>query len=118
MKKRNKHTANDLPAIYKNPPRVRVDGVELIDFGAIIEEEMKDPEFKKMFEIETKKLDTAIAINELRRKKKISQAQLAAKVGMKQSAIGRIESGEQNLTMETLFKIADALGKKLVVKFV
>src|SRR3989338_6782517 len=104
MKKRSKHTTNDLPAIYKNPPKVKVDGVELIDFGAIIKEEMK--------------LDTAIAINELRRRKKISQAQLAAKVGMKQSAIGRIESGEQNLTLETLFKIAHALGKELEVKFV
>ena len=118
MKKRSKHTTNDLPAIYKNPPKVKVDGVELIDFGAIIKEEMKDPEFKKMVEMETKKLDTAIAINELRRRKKISQAQLAAKVGMKQSAIGRIESGEQNLTLETLFKIAHALGKELEVKFV
>ncbi|PIR92607.1 XRE family transcriptional regulator [Candidatus Falkowbacteria bacterium CG10_big_fil_rev_8_21_14_0_10_44_15] len=79
---------------------------------------MKDPEFKKGVEVEMKKLDTAIAINELRKRKKISQAQLAAKVGMKQSAIGRIESGEQNLTLETLFKIAHALGKELEVKFV
>jgi DNA-binding XRE family transcriptional regulator len=107
-----------LEQMHKNPPMVKVKGVPLINFGAVIKEELNDPEFKKMVEMEVKKLDTALAVCELRQRKKISQAQLAAKVGMKQSAIGRIESGEQNLTLETLCKIAHALDKKLEVTFV
>ncbi|MFH1326457.1 MAG: helix-turn-helix transcriptional regulator [Candidatus Falkowbacteria bacterium] len=92
--------------------------IKLTSFDEILEKEMRDPEFRKYFELETKKLEIAMKINELRKKKKISQAKLAEKIGMKQSAIGRIEIGEQNLTIETLSKIASALNKKLEVKFV
>ncbi|MCK5320113.1 helix-turn-helix transcriptional regulator [Candidatus Parcubacteria bacterium] len=59
----------------------------------------------------------SLAIINLRKKKKISQAKLAEKIGMKQSAVGRIEAGKQNLTIETLQKIAFALNKELVVGF-
>lgn len=113
-----KSRKNKRKRLLDNPPTEIVNGRRLINFSKIIEEEMKDPEFRKMVEIETKKLEIAMAVNELRRKKKISQARLASKIGMKQSAIGRIEIGEQNLTIETLQKIASALGKELKVNFV
>ena len=59
----------------------------------------------------------SLAIIKLREKKKISQAKLAEKIGLKQSAIGRIEAGKQNLTIETLQKIAFAFNNELVVAF-
>ena len=101
----------------KNPPLKKIGGVKLIDFGKILKEELKDPEFKKGFEIEKKKLEMSLAIIKLREKKKISQAKLAEKIGLKQSAVGRIEAGKQNLTIETLQKIAFAFNKELVVDF-
>lgn len=91
--------------------------VKLINFSEIIKEEMKNPEAKKEIEIEMKKLELSLAIAEMRKKKKISQAKLAKKIGMKQSAIGRIEAGGQNLTIDTLYNIASAFNKKLVVNF-
>ena len=106
-----------LKEYMKNPPLVKIGGATLIDFGKIIKEELKDPEFKKGFEIEKRKLEMSLAIINLRKKKKISQAKLAEKIGMKQSAVGRIEAGKQNLTIETLQKIAFALNKELVVGF-
>ena len=101
----------------KNPPIDTIHGVKLINFSKIIKETMKNPERKKNIELETKKLEMSLAIINLRKKKKISQAKLAEKIGMKQSAVGRIEAGKQNLTIETLQKIAFALNKKLVVGF-
>ena len=101
----------------ENPPIEKVGGVELINFSKIIEEEMKNPEFRKGVEIEKKKLEISLAIIELRKKNKISQAKLAQKAGVKQSAIGRIEAGKQNLTIETLQQIASAFNKKLEVGF-
>ncbi len=101
----------------KNPPISTVHGVKLINFSKIIEETIKDPKRKKNIELEMKKLEMSLAIINLRKKKKISQAKLAEKIGMKQSAVGRIEAGKQNLTIETLQKIAYALNKELVVKF-
>ncbi len=59
----------------------------------------------------------SLAIIKLWEKKKISQAKLAKEIGMKQSAVGRIEAGKQNLTIETLQKIAFAFNKKLMVAF-
>ena len=91
--------------------------IKLIDFSKIIKEEMKDPEFRKGFEMEKKKLELSLAIIDMRKKKKISQAELAAKIGFKQSTVGRIEIGKQNLTIETLQKIASAFNKKLIVDF-
>ncbi|UNC93537.1 helix-turn-helix transcriptional regulator [Candidatus Contubernalis alkaliaceticus] len=47
----------------------------------------------------------------------LSQKELAEKIGTKQSAISRLESGEYNPSIELLSKIAHALGKELQVKF-
>ena len=101
----------------KKLPIVKIGKAELIDGNKILAEEMKDPEFRKYFEIEKKKLEMAMQIAELRKKKKLTQAELAKKIGIKQSIIGRIEAGKQNLTLETLHKIAIALNKNLVVNF-
>lgn len=46
----------------------------------------------------------------------ITQAELAQRIGTKQSAISRFESGSENPTIDFLKKIAKALGAKLSVK--
>jgi len=109
--------AKKIKEYLENPPLIKIGGATHIDFGKIIKEEMKDPEFKKGVELEMKKLELSLDIIKLRKKKRISQGRLAEKIGMKQSAIGRIEKGEQNLTIETLQKIASAFNKELVVSF-
>ena len=56
-------------------------------------------------------------IIKLRLDQGLSQKELADKVGIKQSAISRLESGEYNPSVEFLSKVANALGKELEVKF-
>ncbi len=53
-------------------------------------------------------------IKELRERKVMTQQQFADKLCTTQSAIARIESGEQNLTTEMITKISDVLGSELV----
>lgn len=48
--------------------------------------------------------------------KKLSQAQLAARLGKPQSVIARIESGRGNPGLNTLLAMAKALGVRLVVE--
>ncbi len=48
--------------------------------------------------------------------KKLSQADLAAKLGMQQSTIARIESGRGNPGLNTLLAIAKALDVQLVLE--
>jgi UDP-N-acetylglucosamine 1-carboxyvinyltransferase len=53
-------------------------------------------------------------IAELRERRSITQSQFAEKLGTTQSAVARIESGEQNLTTEMIEKISNILNSELV----
>jgi DNA-binding XRE family transcriptional regulator len=50
---------------------------------------------------------------ELRKKKNLTQEQLAEKTGIEKGQISRIENGKYNLTLATINKIATALGAKV-----
>ena len=60
-------------------------------------------------------LDIAIQIAEARKKKKLTQSQLAKRVGMPQSQIARLESGSVNTTFSTIQKVASVLNKRLIL---
>lgn len=53
-------------------------------------------------------------ISSLRQERGLTQEQFAAKLGTTQSAVARIERGEQNLSTEMLAKISDALNRDIV----
>ncbi len=50
----------------------------------------------------------------VRQERGMTQAELAARLGTSQSAINRIEKGRQNLSLETLGRLGDALDKPIV----
>ena len=50
-------------------------------------------------------------LTEARLEKQMSQAELASLIGTQRSNICRIESGTQNLSLDMLIKISEALGK-------
>jgi ribosome-binding protein aMBF1 (putative translation factor) len=54
-------------------------------------------------------------IRKQRKAKGLTQQQLATKVNMPRTMITKIESGNRNVTVDTLMQIAQAMGKKLVV---
>ena len=89
----------------------------MIDFDDYLKEQLKDPEFKKYYDEYGKQLEIAYQILKLRKKKKMSQFQLAKKIGTKQSNIARLETGQQNFSVNTLEKIADALDCRLNIHF-
>lgn len=74
-----------------------------------------DKEFQRMYREERARIDLILQIIELRKRKKLTQAILARKAGMKQSALARIESGNLNTTIDTLNKIAVALNRRVVI---
>lgn len=59
----------------------------------------------------------AIDIAKARERARLTQNQLAKAIGTTQSVISRIERADQNLTLETLSKIASALHRNLVIQF-
>jgi transcriptional regulator with XRE-family HTH domain len=74
----------------------------------------ENEEFKTQGE---EKLENEVAkqIISLRKALGLSQKELADKLNTKQSAISRIEKGEQNISIGLLEKIADALGVEVNV---
>lgn len=80
--------------------------------------EMKDPEFRRLYAEADIELRVALEITKAREAKKMSQRDLADALHTKQQTVSRIERGAQNVTIETLDRIARALGKGLQVRFV
>lgn len=75
----------------------------------------------KALKAEYDKLGPEFAVIEMiiekRIKEGLTQAELARRVGTKQSAIARLESGSYNPTIGFLQKVAHAMGKQLTVSF-
>ncbi|MDR1214908.1 MAG: UDP-N-acetylglucosamine 1-carboxyvinyltransferase [Propionibacteriaceae bacterium] len=53
-------------------------------------------------------------IRDARKQRGLTQSQLARRLGTSQSAIGRIEAGHQNLSLEMINRVADALASPLI----
>ena len=77
---------------------------------------MKNSEFRKIHEASAFEFGILKAIIIARAKQKLSQRELAEKIGVKQSALARFESGNINPTLLFLQKITNGLDLKLVVK--
>lgn len=89
-----------------------------LDFQQYLKEELKDPLFRKHYEEYGKQLEVAYQILQLRKQKGISQAELARKLGTKQSNVARMETGQQNFTTDTLQKIASVFSRELKIEFI
>ncbi len=73
---------------------------ELLKKGKVSEEEIM---------IEKMKMDFAKLIYECRTHRRLTQKQLAEKMNVQQQHIAKIESGEENLSLETIGKFLVAL---------
>ena len=82
------------------------------------QKQLSDPDMRALIEEELESLRVGMQIARWRQKKGLSQAQLATRAGMSAPNISRLEnSPAQNITLETLVKIARALGRGVEVTF-
>ncbi len=86
------------------------------DFNEIKKELLKDPDVKKEYDRLEPKFDLIRSIIEKRIEKNISQKELASRMGTKQSALSRFESGNYNPSLDFMQKVAQALDSKLEIK--
>ena len=77
---------------------------------------LKDAEVKKIYDDLEVEYQIISDMVRLRNKKKITQKELAKKIGTTQSALSRFEMGDVNPSLDFLKKVANALGTKLVVR--
>lgn len=91
---------------------------KVVDFQEYLTEKLKNSKFRKYYDEYGKQLEIAYQILQLRKQKRMSQADLAKKIGTKQSNVARMEGGQQNFTTDTLQKIAAAFKRDLKIEFV
>lgn len=85
------------------------------NWDVLKKELLKDPEIAKEYEALAPKYAVISQLITARHNKGISQKQLAAKIGTKQSAIARLESGNTNPSLDFLEKVTHALGLHLTI---
>lgn len=91
---------------------------KIIDFQTYLESQLKSPKLRKHYDAYDKQLEIAYQVLSLRKRLGISQTELAKRLGTTQSNIARIETGQQNFTTATLFRIAEVFDRDLKIEFV
>ncbi|HEX7776566.1 MAG TPA: helix-turn-helix transcriptional regulator [Parvibaculum sp.] len=76
---------------------------------------MGDPEFRAAYDEADIEYRVVEALIEARSRARLSQTELAKRIGTTQSAIARLESGQISPTISTLKRYAAATGSRLVI---
>ena|SRR3989344_9045874 len=92
----------------KIPPKIKkaIQGGKLIPYEKIFNSYSREEQ--QRIREGAQKIILAMKIRQLRKKNKLSQEKLAHKMKVKREYIARIESGKQNVTLDTLYAIAQA----------
>lgn len=88
------------------------------DIDVLLNEELKDPDFAKAWEETELEYQIKKLMIEARIEKNMTQKELSAKSGIRQSNISRIENGSCIPTLATLNALAKALGKNLKITMI
>lgn len=78
-----------------------------------VREQMLDPEFREAYESLAPEYEFIKALIAARTEKNMTQKDLAAKTGIQQAHISRLESGNANPSIKFLKRLAAGLGKEL-----
>src|SRR3989344_8542462 len=82
-------------------------------FDQVFGKVSKNKAFQKAYREEMTRIKLARRIRKIRIEKKMTQEAVAQKAEMPQSVVARLESGEHSVSLDTLNRIAYALGKEV-----
>lgn len=92
---------------------------KLKDFKTLKDQWLKDPDVRKEFDALKTEFQLAEEIIKARAKAKMTQAELARRIGTKSTAISRLESPNYGrASISVLKKVAEALGCELQIRLV
>jgi ribosome-binding protein aMBF1 (putative translation factor) len=87
------------------------------DFEKHLSKKLQNPSFAKKWKESEAEHALVKALVEARNEAGMTQQQLSSKSDIDQAVLSRIESGKANPSIKTLQKVANGLGKKLVIDF-
>lgn len=82
-----------------------------------LNEQLKDPEFRKEYEALQPEFEIKRAMIEARRNSGMTQKQLADKTGIAQADISKLETGNANPSLKTLQRLAAGMGMRVKIEF-
>lgn len=83
-----------------------------------LQEQLKDPELKKEWDDIQPEMDVIRAMIDARIEQNLTQKDLAARTGIDQADISKLENGIRNPSLKLLKKLASGLGMRLKIEFV
>jgi ribosome-binding protein aMBF1 (putative translation factor) len=89
--------------------------MKLLSFDEYFKENLKDPEFKKLWAESEVEYQLSRQIIKKRLDKKISQQELAKRAKTTQAIISRLENSSFNPSIHLLKRISAGLGSKLTI---
>jgi DNA-binding XRE family transcriptional regulator len=87
-------------------------------WDSYLDQQLTDPTVRQTFEEETKVLSIGLQLANQRKKKGLTQAELAKKIGTSTPQLSRTERRPENVNMRTLIRYAEAVGMNLDVRLV
>ena len=90
----------------------------MTNFNDFLNARLTDPELKAEYNSIEPEFAVVQALIDVRKKKGITQQQLAHLSGIAQGDISKIENGNANPSIKTLQRLAAAMDKKLKIEFV
>ena len=88
--------------------------VKLISSRDVLEEHLRNPEFRAEWDRTTLARAVALAVVSYRAKQGMTQTQLAHKLGVRQPHVARLEMGEHNPSLEMLHRLSRFLGLRFI----
>lgn len=87
-------------------------------FDDYLQEQLEDPEFKKEWDDIQPEMDVIRAMIDARIEHNLTQKELAARTGIDQADISKLENGTRNPSLKLLKRLAHGMGMQLKIKFV
>ena len=84
----------------------------------VINEQLKDPEFKREYEKLQPEMDVIRAMVDARISQNLTQKQLSDRTWIDQADISKLENGTRNPTLNLLKRLADGMGMSLKIEFI
>ncbi|MCD8039923.1 MAG: helix-turn-helix transcriptional regulator [Clostridia bacterium] len=91
---------------------------ELTKMDGLLEEQLKNPDFKAGYDTLEPEFILKRTMIEARISTGLTQKELSERTGIAQADISRIENGCANPSLRTLQRLAEAMGKTLQIHFV
>ena len=87
-------------------------------FDDMLNEQLKDINFKKEYEDIQPEMDVIRAIVDARTAKNLTQKELSKITGINQADISKLENGTRNPTVSLLKRLAEGMGMELRIQFI